>query len=248
MRDAVVVTAAAGSFPGLLEALRGVPAAVEEVPLMTFAPPLDWRPVDMAARGLGRFEAVAFTSPRAARAFAERMAALGMEPTGKPKAIWAAGARTAQSLGEDLGTVRLPDERDVAEQGAAAALAGAMLAAGVRGPVLFPAGDIRRDELPARLREAGIEVEEVVCYRSVLAGEADARSAAGRARVIIVASPSVAELLARACPVAGRPDLLAVGPTTAAAARAAGWAPAGVAARPTAEALAAGVRALLATR
>ena len=247
MRDAVVVTASAGSFPGLLEALRAVPVAVEEVPLMTFAPPLDWRPVDTAARALGRFEAVAFTSPRAARAFAERLA-LGMEATGKPKAIWAAGAGTAQALGENLGTVRLPDERDVAEQGAAAALAGAMLAAGVRGPVLFPGGDIRRDELPARLREAGIEVEEVVCYRSVLAGEADARSAAGRARVIIVASPSVAELLARACPAAERPDLLAVGPTTAAAARAAGWAPAGVAARPTAEALAAGVLALLATR
>lgn len=248
MRDAIVVTASAGSFPGLLEALGAVPAEVAEVPLMTFAPPPDWRPVDAAARGIGRFEAVAVTSPRAARAFAERATALGWAGAGKPKAIWAAGAGTAQALGEDFGTVRLPDERAVAEQGAAAALAGAMLAAGVRGPVLFPCGDIRRDELPARLRDAGIEVEEVVCYRSVLAGETEARRAAGRARVIIVASPSVAQLLARACPAGERPDLLAVGPTTAEAARAAGWAPAGVAARPTADALAAGVRALLAGR
>jgi uroporphyrinogen-III synthase len=41
--------------------------------------------------------------------------------------------------------------------------------------------------------------------------------------------------------------MLAVGPTTAAAARAAGWAPAAVARRPAVDALVAGVRSLLAT-
>jgi uroporphyrinogen-III synthase len=120
-----------------------------------------------------------------------------------------------------------------------------MLEAGVRGPVLFPCGEIRREELTARLRHEGIEVEEVVCYRSVLAGEADARLAAERAGILIVASPGVADLLARACPPGSRPTLLAVGPTTAASARAAGWAPDAVAARPTVEALVAGVRSLL---
>jgi uroporphyrinogen-III synthase len=40
--------------------------------------------------------------------------------------------------------------------------------------------------------------------------------------------------------------MLAVGPTTAAAARASGWAPAAVAARPDVEALVAGVRSLVA--
>jgi uroporphyrinogen-III synthase len=114
--------------------------------------------------------------------------------------------------------------------------------------VLFPCGDTRRDELPDRLRDEGIEVVEVVCYRSVLAGEMEARRTAERAQVLVVASPSVADLLARACPPGVRPALLAVGPTTAAAARASGWPPARVASRPTAEALAAAVRALLATR
>jgi uroporphyrinogen-III synthase len=144
--------------------------------------------------------------------------------------------------------VRRPEEGPVGERGAAAALADALLAAGVRGPVLFPCGDIRRDELPARLRDGGISVEEVVCYRSVLAGEPAARRAAERAQVLIVASPSVADLLARACPPGIRPALLAVGPTTASAARASGWPPAGVAAHPTAEALAVAVRALIASR
>ena len=246
MRGTVVVTASAGAFPGLIEALRAIPAAVEEVPLMAFEPPLDWGPVDAAVWELTRYEAVAFTSPRSARAFVDRVARLGVIPSGHT-VVWAAGVGTAQALGPGLGPVQRPNERAVGERGAAGALASALLAAGVRGPVLFPCGDIRRDELPARLRAGGIEVAEVVCYRSVLGSEADARRAAERARVLVVASPSVADLLARACPPGARPALLVVGPTTAAAARVAGWPPSGVAPQATAEALAAGVRALLAT-
>jgi uroporphyrinogen-III synthase len=250
MPATVLVTASAGTFPGLAEALRAIPVGVEEVPLITFAPPLDWRPVDASIRDLGRYAAVAFTSPRSAQAFAERVAVLG--GAGAMTEAWAAGAGTAQALGGTLGEVRRPAEHEVGKRGAAAALssalAAALLAAARSGPVLFPCGDIRRDELPSRLRDDGIEVEEVVCYRSVLAGELEARRAAQRAQIVVVASPSVADLLARACPPGVRPALLAVGPTTAAAARSSGWPPAGVAKRPTAEALVAGVRALMLTR
>jgi uroporphyrinogen-III synthase len=242
VRDTVVVTASAGTFPGLTEALRALPAAVEERPLMTFAAPLDWGPVDRAIESLERFDAVAVTSPRAARAFTERVGSVRERP-----AEWATGAGTATALGRALGTVRTPSAEAVGRLGAAGALARGMLAAGVRGPVLFPCGEIRRDELPARLRAEGVEVIEVVCYRSVLAGESAAREAAKLARVLVVASPSVADLLARACPTGTRPAMLAVGPTTAAAARASGWAPAAVARRPAVDALVAGVRSLLAT-
>jgi uroporphyrinogen-III synthase len=250
MPATVLVTASAGTFPGLVEALRAIPVGVEEVPLMTFAPPLDWRPVDAAVRDFGRYAAVAFTSPRSARAFVERVAVLCGAGTvlgdaGAATEAWAAGAGTAQALGDVLGEVRRPDEHEVGKRGAAAALAAALLAANPSGPVLFPCGDIRRDELPSRLRDHGIAVEEVVCYRSVLAGESEARGAAQRAQIVVVASPSVADLLARACPPGVRPALLAAGPTTAAAARSSGWPPAGVAKRPTAEALVAEVRALM---
>ena len=97
MPATVLVTASAGAFPGLAEALRAIPVGVEEVPLMTFAPPLDWGPVDTAVRDLGRYAAVAFTSPRSARAFAERVAALGGAVAATE--AWAAGAGTAQALG-----------------------------------------------------------------------------------------------------------------------------------------------------
>ncbi len=246
MGEAVVLTASEGSFPGLVDELRRLRVAVEERPLMRFAPPLDWAPVDRAMAKLTKYDAIAFTSPRAARAFADRVLtarAQGLLPDDLP--LWAGGPGTAAAL-KGLGAVQSPDERAVGRHGAAGALSRALLGSEVRGPVLFPCGDHRRDELPARLRDDGIEVEEVVCYRSVLAAPAEARTAAERAAVLVVGSPSVADLLARVCPVGVRPRLLAVGPTTATAARVSGWPPSAVASRPTAAALASSVRALLA--
>jgi uroporphyrinogen-III synthase len=243
----VVLTASSGSFPGLIEELRAIPVPVEEHPLLDFAAPLDWGPLDAALDRLPSYRALAFTSPRAARAFVTRLQQRERRPpgAGMPE-IWVAGDGTARALEGALGQVRAAPEREVGRSGAAAALARAMREHGVQGPVLFPCGDHRRDELPARLRDAGVEVDEVVCYRTVLAGEQAARDAAGRGSILIVGSPSVADLLARACPPGLRPALIAVGPTTGGAARAAGWPPAGIAPRASASAIVGVVRAVLA--
>ena len=247
--ETVVVTASVGTFPGLVEALRTLPVLVEEHPLMNFAPPADWAPLDSALDRLDSYGALAFTSPRAAAAVVDRMAGRRkrVQRQNTP-AVWAGGAATGAALGDALGPVRTPREADTATLGAAEALARAMLDARVSGPVLFPCGDTRRDELPDRLRSHGMRVDEIVCYRSVLASEAAAHAAATRGTVLVVASPTVADLLIRACPPGARPDLLAVGPTTAASARASGWLPAAVASKPTVEALAAAVRNVLARR
>jgi uroporphyrinogen-III synthase len=245
----VVITASAGSFPGLVEALRAIPAVVEEHPLMSFAAPVDWGPVDRALEHLARFSAIAFTSPRAAGAFAQRLTERRERTgnVGQLPPLWASGGTTADAVSR-IGPVQTPSKAGDQQTGAAEGLARALLASGVTGAVLFPCGELRRDELPARLRQEGVEVEEVICYRSVLAGEREARSAAEGARLLVVASPSVAQLLARACPSDVRPPVLAVGPTTAAAARACGWPPVAVAPLPTAESLADTVRVFLATR
>jgi uroporphyrinogen-III synthase len=250
MAITIVLTASAGTFPGLADALREMPVQVEERPLMRFSPPHDWAPVDAKLDRVSIYGAIAFTSPRAAQAFAGRMQARGMswgEEASAP-VVWAVGPATATALQGAMGAVRLPVSRDTGKLGAASALARAMLEAEVTGPVLFPCGELRREELPEELRKNGIEVDEVVCYRSVLADESEARAAAARGTVLVVASPSVVDLLTRACPRSTRPDLLAVGPTTAASARAAGWSLAAVAAEPTARALAAAMRGLLAGR
>ncbi len=222
---------------------------VEEHPLLTFAPPLDWAPMDRALGDLSRYDALAFTSPRAAAAFIERHGGVrrgtGRRGDALPP-VWSGGSGTTAVLAPLAVAVHGASEDEAGRLGAAAALAVAMLEAGVAGPVLFPCGEIRRDELPTRLRHEGVEVDEVVCYRSVLAGEAAARAATERAGILVVASPSVADLLARVSPPGARPRMLAVGSTTAAAARASGWPPAAVASRPDVEALLAGVRSLLA--
>jgi uroporphyrinogen-III synthase len=244
----VVLTVSPGSFPGLADGLRGLRLAVEEIPLLTFAPPEDWGPVDQALRELSRYDALAFTSPRAVTAFIGRYRGTAQRPGGRGEMppIWSGGPGTASALAPLMRPVYGAPEAQSGRVGAAAALATAMLDAGVAGPVLFPCGEIRRDELPTRLRHEGVEVDEVVCYRSVLSDEPSARAAAERAAIVVVASPSVADLLARATAPGARPRMLAVGPTTAAAARASGWAPAAVATRPDLEALVDGVRTLIA--
>ena len=91
-------------------------------------------------------------------------------------------------------------------------------------------------------------VDEVVCYQSVLAAQSEAMTKAAGATLVIVTSPSVAHLLIDACPPGSRPDLIAVGPTTGAAARDGGWEPAAVASRPARDAVVAAVAEVLARR
>jgi uroporphyrinogen-III synthase len=245
-----VLTVSPGAFPGLADGLRALPVIVEEFPLLTFVAPMDWAPVDRALGDLSCYDAVAFTSPRAATAFLGRYGEMACSSNRRGDAlppVWSGGRGTTAALAPLAAAVRSPSEDQSGRVGAAAALAAAMLEAGVAGPVLYPCGEIRRDELPTRLRHEGIEVDEVVCYRAVLADEEMARAAAERAAILVVASPRVADLLARVSPAGARPRMLAVGPTTAAAARASGWPPAAVAARPDIEALLSGVRSLLAS-
>ncbi|HEU5169350.1 MAG TPA: uroporphyrinogen-III synthase [Gemmatimonadales bacterium] len=239
----VVLTTATGTLAGLADLLRGEGCQVREAPLLDFAPPPDWSKLDAAILRLPQYRAVAVTSPRAAQAFAERAAALRVTaPLGLD--AWATGSASAAPLRDIFGEVHLPSSLSTLDAGAASLLAGAMVASRVGSPVLFPCGDTRRDELPAALRASGITVEEVHCYRSVLARQDVARQATAGADILLVASPKVAQLVARVTPRDERSALVAVGPTTAAAARAAGWAPAGVANRPSVEAVAARIRAL----
>jgi uroporphyrinogen-III synthase len=248
MAATVVVTASGGSFPGLAQALKGSGVEVRHHPLIGFAEPRNWEPVDQALLRLSSYAAVALTSPRAAAAVAGRLRRLDdKSATAARPPVWVSGAATARALGDVLGPILVPGQRK-ADDGAAATLALAMLAAKVAGRVLFLCGETHREELPDLLRGGGIEVDEVVCYRSVLATEAAAHAASTHGTLVIVGSPAVADLLARACPPHARPDLLAVGPTTATAARASGWPPVAVAVEPTAEAVAAAVRNVLATR
>jgi uroporphyrinogen-III synthase len=216
---------------------------LREAALLSFAPPADWTPVDQAIFRLPEFRAVAVTSPRAAQAFVSRLTLHRVIPPKRQEA-WATGAATAEHLRDLFEPVHTPSSLVTVDAGAGSMLATAMVAAGVGSPVLYACGDTRRDEMPAVLRAAGRRVEEVICYRSVLAEPDEARRAIADADVLLVTSPKVMTLVARVCPKDERPALVAIGPTTAAAARASGWAPAAVARKPTRDAVAERIRAL----
>jgi uroporphyrinogen-III synthase len=228
-------------LPGLLGDL---PVMVEEHPLLQFEPPSDWSRLDAALEHLPRFDCVALTSPRAAQAVAQRMRLRKPAAPANRPAIWAVGLATARALAGTLAPVRMPEQGLAG--GSAAGLARAMLEFGCKGTVLFPCGDRRREELPSLLRAGGCEVHEVVCYRSVLASRAEASAAAARAAILVVASPSVMTLLAGSCSPPDRPQLVAIGPTTSAAASESGWPPAAVADQPTSEQVASAITGLLA--
>jgi uroporphyrinogen-III synthase len=240
--DTIVITASAGSFSGLAEALRDVPARVIERPLVSFSPPDDWGPLDRALEERGRYGSLALTSPRAAAAVADRIRALGISwEDGPHPRVWTVGSATAHALGESIAAV----QRGLPESFTAEGLARAMLAEHAPGPVLFPCGERRRDELPAVLRDGGLEVHEVVCYRTLLASPAEAMTAMVGATMVAVASPTVVGLLLDTASPFVLPALVAIGPTTAAAARAGGWHPAAVADAPSTAALATAIAGLL---
>jgi uroporphyrinogen-III synthase len=230
----IVLTTSSGALAGLAEALPEM--TVREVPLLSFVPLEDWTPVDRALETLADFDAVAFTSPRAAQAVSARTVGQIEIP------VWVVGPATAAPLQKLAPSLHQAS----AENGVA--LARGMIAAGIKGPVLHFCGDVHRDGFPATLEAAGVSVVAVVCYRSRLAGEAAAGAALDGADIVVAGSPRVAELLASVRGSGSRPALLALGPTTAAAARIAGWPPDAQAPEPTAAAVALSLRQLAAGR
>ena len=228
----VAVTLSVTAMPGLVEALTEHGARVEVVPLLRFLPPADWEPVDRALGRMAEYPTLALTSPRAAEVLMSRLE-LVTQPGQAMPSVWVSGSATAAPLDNRFPDRHLAPAAAGTSLGAGARLAEAMLAAGVSGPVLFVCGDSRRDDLPARLRRGGLWVQEVVCYHSVLCPEKDANTLLAGADIVIVGSPSVALLLTKAFPLEPRPLLVALGPTTATAARTGGWIPTAVAEEPT---------------
>jgi len=229
----VVSTLSSGALAGLAAALANEGIRVEECPLLQFAPPTDWEPVDHALAELDQYRAVAFTSPRAATAVATRWRTHQPRPPKRTPTTWATGPATAAPLGSLFGAIRILSEPETRGRGAGDALARAILAAGTESPILYPCGEIHRSELISRLTEAGCVVREVICYRSVPVPASLAGEVARRADILVVGSPRVAELLLSVCPPGRRPRLLALGPTTAATSRRGGWRPDAEAERPT---------------
>lgn len=178
----------------------------------------------------GDYAGLILTSPRAVRALRGfDLSAWQKKPT------FVVGPATGEGAG------RLGLQPTGEETGTADDLAEIITSHPFDRPLLFLCGARRRDTLPDRLRAAGVPFEELVVYRTL--GDAEGLiDAVARQRPdwLVFFSPSGVQAVASiAGPSWNRIFRAAIGPTTADALRAAGFAPAAVAADPTPEALAA---------
>lgn len=208
----------------------GFAAACE--PVLGFAFPHQETLAERLARPDG-YAGLILTSPRAVRALES---ALARQPpqraawTARP--AYAVGPRTSEALR------KIGFAPEGAEAGRAAALADviARRAAGAK-PLLFLCGNRRRETLPQQLQGAGVPFEEQEVYETHVRSDLDF-SAPPLPDWLVFFSPSGLEAVQQARgfdPSAVR--LAAIGPTTAAALKTAGYAVSAVAADPTPEAL-----------
>ncbi len=221
--------------------------ATVAVPGISIIPPDDWSPCDEAIGNLPSYDGIIFTSRRAVRSFLGRLDAIRDDGRSiiKGKKIAAVGKKTEEALvAEGIAADFVPDV------GSARSLAASLGMADVRGRrYLFPKSDIARDDLPAELRAHEARVDEVIVYRTVLpdagaVSDVRERLLAGSIGYAAFFSPSalrnILETFGIDC--FQRTTIAAVGPTTAAAAEAAGLRAEIIAATPRTEDLVAAIR------
>lgn len=225
----VVVTRAPGADDTLPARLRDLGAEVLHFPAIAVVPPASTAELDAALRDLRRFSWVVFASANAVEFTCARLAALGIpaQTLAAPR-LAAVGPATAEALRR---AVRKPDLVPADARGEALAAA---LAPEVKGVcVLVPRAEEGRPELTEGLAQAGAEVVAPVAYRTVPADAEALRPLGdlleqGTVDAVVFASPSAVRSVAGA--LGARAGLLAraavavIGPTTAEAARQAGWA------------------------
>lgn len=223
----IVVTRRPGQASALVQSLRDRGAEVIEVPAIETAPPEDTGPLDEALGRVEGYDWVAFTSANAVEAVRDRLGALGLSPSLSRRGprIASVGASTSDAL-----RAAFPGER-VALQPEGEFGAVGLLRAFARtrcdgARVLLPVSGRARDELPQGLRALGAAVDVVEAYRTIEPSglaEAVTRCLDMGFSAATFASPSAVEgFLKAAGPRAAGLPAVVIGPTTEAAARAAG--------------------------
>ena len=167
----VLVTRPDEQADELASPLRDLGAEALIQPAIAIGPPRDWSPVDAALERLDRFATIVFSSRNGVRFFLERLLATGRDVRHLGGARLAVvGKRTAEALAEfHLRADVVPDDFR------AESLADA-LSCDVRDrEVLVVAASRSKETLPDRLRDAGANVTQVVCYEHTDVPEPDPR-------------------------------------------------------------------------
>lgn len=210
------------------------------LPTIRFEDPDSWASCDDAIHHLRDYDAILFTSANAVRSLLKRMKAVAPASleTLRTKHIYAVGERTHDALeSADVPAVQ-------AEGGTAEGLAQS-LGDDIQGKrFLFPKSNIAREVLPQALRARGAAVDEAVVYKTVAPTPKDldtVRNALrlGTVDIILFFSPSAVSNVVQMIGTGftGSIVVAAIGPTTADAARSAGFTVSAVAEKPTTDGL-----------
>lgn len=197
----------------LAHGLRAFGADVSHVPLVRLVAADDPAPLQAAVQELRSYDWVVFTSANAVRAVSSlRPAAL---PDGCRVAV--AGPSTANEVRERLGwrVDAMPREYT------GGAVAEAMAAAGdLKGSrVLWPKASRARDELPARLRDAGAVVTGIEAYSARMDGGAARKLhdmlEAGSVDILTFTAPSAVRCLTDIGRIPSSVRIAVIGPSSA---------------------------------
>jgi uroporphyrinogen III methyltransferase/synthase len=225
----ILVTRPRAQAAELVEPLEALGAEAVEAPLIRIAPPEDYGPLDAACAGVSRFDWIIFSSANAVEAFITRLLAspLDLRALCGVK-LCAVGPATGRELARHGLKVDLVPQEFRADA-VARAFASFGNLQGLR--VCLPRADIGRDVVAEELRRQGVDVTEVVAYRTVATdpereGEPDVYRMLLERRIDVVTftSASAVRNLVTALGPEPAPDLLSttlvasIGPVTAEAA------------------------------
>ena len=170
----------------MVELIESLGAEAVEAPMIRVIAPEDYGPLDAACAEAGRFDWIVFSSANAVEAFMQRLLAspLDLRALGRAK-LCAVGPATTERLAK----YGLKVDLVPAEYGADAIAHAFSESGNLEGlDVLIPRADIGREVVGDELRRQGVNVTEVVAYRTDGGGS----GARGRARRLPHAARSAA--------------------------------------------------------
>jgi uroporphyrinogen-III synthase len=225
----IVITRAAVQSEALARELSARGAIPVVLPLVAFADPEDFAPLDAAIAEMGRFDWMILTSAQVVRAVVKRSEELkrSLSNSGSELRIASVGPVSAEAARE----ARLRVDY-VAETHTGAGLAEELGNRLQGARVLLPRSDRANQDLPQALKRHGAQVTEVIAYRTLRPTEVDRRNLAqigdGAADAVLFFSPSAVQHFAERFggdqlqALQDKLAITAVGPVTANALREAG--------------------------
>jgi uroporphyrinogen-III synthase len=160
----ILITRSSSQRHSLVEGISVLGGLPVVIPMIEFADPESWDPVDRAIMNLPGYEGVVFTSQNAVERFLLRINFINSAARSvlASRQVSAVGDKTRAALEKaGIPVTLMPDRYSATD------LVASLRQGPIRGKrYLFPKGDLARGEIAEALRESDAVVDEVVVYRT----------------------------------------------------------------------------------